>query len=138
MKNLWLFAVFCLLCLPSFARTELLDESGNAYLRLCSVVEKNIENTKQSEVGDEMACLFYTHGFASGVEFGRSFASAKAGQKISAPFCAPDDIERGQMVRIVLKYIRNNPAQANQVTSFLIVLALAQAYPCPHSTLDQK
>jgi hypothetical protein len=36
-----------------------------------------------------------------------------------------------QLVRIVLKYVRENPEKANLGTGGLIILALREAYPCP-------
>jgi hypothetical protein len=35
------------------------------------------------------------------------------------------------MVRVVLKYIRDNPVEANQPTAILMMKALKKAYPCP-------
>ena len=45
-------------------------------------------------------------------------------------FCRPENVELAQLVRIVLKYIRENPENANQETALLIMKALREAYPC--------
>lgn len=130
MKNLWLIALLFLLGRPVSAQTEEFPEtSGNAFLRLCSVVDKT--DRTDAENLDAMACVGYMSGFTSGVEFEQLYAKTSTRQKVPAPFCIPDGVERGQMVRIVLKYIRDNPAEANEHTALLVIKALRKAYPCP-------
>jgi hypothetical protein len=135
MKTLWLLAlVFSLLDVPLSAQTQELPEtSGNAFLRICSVVEKVADNKDQTttEVGYVMGCLGYVRGFTTGVAYEASFAKAKTKQNAPVPFCIPEDVENGQTVLVVLKYIRDNPADSNQPTVILIKYALGKAYPCP-------
>jgi Rap1a immunity proteins len=60
----------------------------------------------------------------------KTFVNDKTNQLVPAPFCIPDGVEHGQEIRIVLKYIRDNPAHAHKATAFLIVAALGKAFPC--------
>jgi hypothetical protein len=53
------------------------------------------------------------------------------GRKPASPFCVPDAADDGQIVRITLKYIRNNPEEAHKMTAVLIVEGLREAFPCP-------
>jgi len=109
---------------------EFPDTSGNAFARLCSVIDKDVETMIHTDYGDEMACLGYVSGFVNGVEFEAGYAEAQAGRKLHKPFCRPDDTENGQLIRIVLKYIRDNPEEAHHQTAVLVMNALAKAYPC--------
>jgi hypothetical protein len=133
MKNLWLIVMlFCGVPLSAQTR-ELPETSGNAFLRICSVVEKVADNKDQTaaEFGDVMGCLGWVRGFTTGVAYEASFAKAKTKQNASAPFCIPEDVENGQIVLVVLKYIHDNPADSNQPTVIVIKNALGKAYPCP-------
>ena len=95
MKHLWLIALlFSLLAVPLSAQTqEFPDTSGNAFLQLCSAVEKDYENVTQTEINNELVCLGYVHGFTSGVEYEKVFAEAKLGRNVPASFCLPDNVE---------------------------------------------
>lgn len=48
-------------------------------------------------------------------------------------FCMPtgdDGVSHGQSVRIVNKFLRDNPALLNEHDSLLVMMAYKQAYPC--------
>lgn len=64
------------------------------------------------------------------MEFGATIAEAKTGRKAPELFCRPDDIENGQLVRIVVKYIRDAPEFAHLPAPSLIINAMRKAYPC--------
>jgi len=123
--------MFLLLCASSlFAQTkEFVDDSGNAFLRLCSAIDK--EDKTSTEWAHVMACTGFVTGFTRGVEFGSLYVEDKAHKKVPHLFCTPSEIENGQIIRIVLKYIRDNPAEAHLPTGALVVDALQKAFPCP-------
>lgn len=129
MKNLWLFPVLFLICTPLSAQTKETLTTGNAFLRTCSIVEK--ETLTDLESLTMIHCLVHVDGFVNGVETEQRFAEAYMHQEVPLPFCVPESVELGQMIRIVLKYIRDNPAEANKYTAVLITRALGKAYPCP-------
>jgi hypothetical protein len=89
------------------------------------------ESTQLLEMEKVVGCAVYVSGFLDGVSFGTAFAEDKAGRKLPSPFCFPDAIDTGQIMRIVLKYIREHPEEAHERTAVLLVRALRQAYPCP-------
>src|ERR1700694_4192999 len=130
MKQLFLFAslLFLLLNFPTFAQnTEFPSKSGNAFLRLCSAVEQ--DDPPQKETANVFACIGYVTGFINGVQYEQAFAETK-NRKMPAPFCIPDGVENAQLVRVLMKYIRNNPESANQPTAWLLMDGLEKAYPC--------
>ena len=103
--------------------------SGNAFLRLCSVVEKNEIETNQ-EGQHVVACVAYVEGVVQGVSAEVAFVRDVGGKEPLKPFCLPDNVENGQIIRITLKYIRNHPEEAHQSTVILVVQALREAFPC--------
>ena len=111
--------------------SELPDTSGNAFVRLCSSGEK--EPITQTEGANMlMGCIGYVAGFIDGEGFGTAYAEDKTGKKVPSLLCFPDGVENGQIIRILLKYIRENPKDAHQRTAVLLVRAVRQAYPCPN------
>jgi|SRR5579872_1744554 len=131
MKHLFLF-VGILLAVPVSAQTpEFPEDSGNVFLRLCSAVEKGKLSGDSGEALNTMACIGYVKGVMHGASLEHGVAEAQTNRTIPKPYCDANDIENGQIVRIVLKYIRDNPADANKPTALLVMRALAKAYPCP-------
>jgi len=65
-----------------------------------------------------------------GAEFGVTVAAAKAGKKVPELFCRPDDVEIGQLVKVVVKYIRDAREFAHLPAPDLIINAMRRAYPC--------
>lgn len=113
---------------------EVPETSGNAFLRVCSALDRAVlDGTETVETFQNIAnCVGYIHGFIKGITVEQVFVEGYTHQKeVPVPFCLPDKVENGQIVRIVLKYIRDNPAVANQPTSVLIMKALGKSYPCP-------
>lgn len=134
MKPLWLapLLVFVLSC-SLFAQTEeALETSGNAFLRICSVVEKEdaMEHLSVDQKVALMSCLNYVSGFTSGVDVEMRFVKNATKRSTHAPFCVPEGVKRIQMVRLVLKYIRDNPLAAHRNTNSLIIFSLGERYPC--------
>ena len=135
MKTLWLVPwLLFVLSSSLFAQTnESLETSGNTFLRICSVADKE-ENTEHLSVDQKVAltsCLNFISGFTNGVEVEMLFVENATKQSSHAPFCVPASVENIQIVRVVLKYIRDNPAAAHRKTNSLIMFSLGERYPCP-------
>jgi|ERR1700683_2305483 len=133
MKNLWsvLMVALCCSMFATAQKSESPDASGNAFLRLCSAIDR--EDKTSTEWAWTMGCTGFVSGFTSGMKFGTDYAADKAGKKVPGLFCLPDEVENGQIIRIVLKYVRDNPEEAHQPTSFLVVDALRKAFPCKNT-----
>lgn len=134
MKTLWQVPLLLFVLSSSlFAQTQdSLETSGNAFLRICSVADKE-ENTEHLSVDEKvalMSCLNFISGFTNGVEVEMLFVENAAKQSTHAPFCVPASVENIQIVRVVLKYIRDNPAAARRKTNSLIMFSLGERYPC--------
>jgi hypothetical protein len=129
MKTLWLIGA--LVCCGTFAsaQTEHPYDSGNAFLRICSTVEK--EQRTVAETQHALECMFYIAGFVQGVEIGNTATKVQKQIQAPMPFCRPDNVENAQLVKIVLKYIRENPEDAHQPTMMVAMWAFQNAFPCP-------
>lgn len=104
--------------------------SGNAFLRLCSGVEKEQRSPEETQRGT--GCLLYISGFVDGVETGQTATRVQTKQdNLPRPFCRPDNVETAQLVRIVLKYIRENPEDAHHPTGLIALWAFQKSFPCP-------
>ena len=135
MKTLWLVPLVLLMhSSPLVAQTqESLETSGYAFVRVCSVADK-VENMEHLSVDQKvalMSCLNFVSGFTNGVEVEMLFVENATKQSTHAPFCVPASVENIQIVRVVLKYIRDNPASARRKTNSLITFSLGERYPCP-------
>ena len=89
--------------------------SGNDLLEPCREYEKH--NAGQAAAGHKTGhCM----GFISGVVW----ASPDDG-------CWPAGANLGQAILIVIKYLKENPAQLHRAAGYLVEETLREAWPCP-------
>jgi Rap1a immunity proteins len=131
MRNVCLVWVVLIVCLASVSvhaqATEELWDSGNAFLQWCHVADKSSGEMTSSELCYAMDCISYINGLEDGVllQLDLSHSSGQAD-----PYCVSPGVTKGQPLRILLKYIRDNPATAHLPTAVLFGKAMQQAYPC--------
>jgi len=89
--------------------------TGNDFLQKC--------DKGQSEGVDLLYCYGYISGLNDAFMYGKILWSGKP------PFCN-QDTTTDQNVRIVLKYIKDNPEQAHTSTGLLFLQAMQKAFPC--------
>ena len=46
------------------------------------------------------------------------------------PYCIPEAAESDQLIRVVVKFLENNPAQLHYSAATLVQTAFAEAFPC--------
>jgi hypothetical protein len=102
--------------------------SGNAFARICSVIDKEASTGTEVQYAD--ACIGYVQGVIEGVDVERTFTKGITQKEAPEPFCLPTGVERGQSIRLVIKYIHDHPEEAQKPTRFLIFEAFRDAYPC--------
>jgi hypothetical protein len=126
-------AVTLLCCSFVSAQTthEFPSTSGNAFVRLCSVVDKDDSGKTGPEVQTQMACIGYIEGLVEGTALAISYAQKVTNiKKIPMPYCLPSEVENGQIIKIVLKHIQGHPETAHEPTTFLVMVALEKSFPC--------
>ena len=126
-----LVGLVCFAAVPLLAQ-EIPDapsRSGNAFLQDCSVVDKPINELKSSQLLPVNVCLSYVKGLLDGV-FLQISLSRSSGHVELFPYCVSGDVTNAQVARILLKYIRANPATAHLSTAALFGSAMIEAFPC--------
>jgi hypothetical protein len=87
------------------------------------------------EINSNVQCAVYVKGIFDGIQAERTRVQVLDQTKVSPEFFCEDrfnDTENGQVVRILLKYIRANPEKANQPVAALFMFAMREAFPpCP-------
>jgi hypothetical protein len=48
----------------------------------------------------------------------------------SQPYCLPDEVTHGQMMRVLIKFIKDHPEKAHFKTGVLEVESFMDAFPC--------
>jgi hypothetical protein len=110
---------------------ENLSDSGNAFVRTCSAIENPSTASTDPRA---TVCAAYVIGLSEGIMIESSYGKSSSGEKAPTPYCLADtyEVEQGQKVRILLKYIRNNPETAHMITAGIFINAMGDAFPpCP-------
>ena len=123
MKTVWI--VLLALVSPAFAKVA---ASGTEFLTECAVVDKETDLTDR-EMWSQDSCLGYVEGVALGAKAETLRINAANKSSVPMPFSLPTGVSVKQLVRVTLKYIRDNPEQAHLNSSFLILDALGKAFP---------
>jgi len=70
-------------------------------------------------------------GYIRGVADGYYLAYMAAGNlPAERRLCVPTSVTNGQLMRVVVKYLEDNPSQLEVNASFSTVLALRKSFPC--------
>ena len=134
-----IITVVMFLGLSALAHAAGIDDSGNEFLSQCVVIEKadaTMSNSSTIEILQGNLCMMYIRGVGDGMEMQKSYLEYTTGAKFQSAYCVPDGVNSQQLVRVVLKYIRNNPDVAHAPTAELIMKSWAVAFPC--SAPEQK
>lgn len=115
-------AALSILTAPSAMKSP----DGNELLRACTAAVLQEEGAhvtvEQTVLG--VWCTGYVGGFLDGL----AVMSWKGG---STKVCLPEGgVENGQAIRILVKHLREHPATLHESGRVLIVVAIAQAFPC--------
>jgi Ssp1 endopeptidase immunity protein Rap1a len=98
-------------------------ESSEAFLKYCISAEKVLDGGKlesTSEMVDAVNCLKYLDGFRDGL---RLYTRPQI-------ICIPREVTDRQLVRVVMKYLRENPSKLHLDKVQGATDALRAAYPC--------
>ncbi len=105
-------------------------ETGNGFLRTCNAADKMSKEWTDSERSMALACLTFLEGLRQGVILEIDL-SRTTGHSTLFPFCVPEEIEGGQEIRVLLKYLRDNPAKTHLRTATLFGMPMKDVFPCP-------
>jgi hypothetical protein len=131
MRSGKVFAAVLFICCASLGLGQ--DSAdGNSLLEKCSLVLKMYEGQNVSSPIDNLhagTCLGLVRGIADTLNLWRS-SDAGPVDNTEMYGCMPDGLKTIQLVRIVVKYLNDNPAKLQWPDTTLVGTALAAAFPC--------
>ena len=98
------------------------------------------ESTSADERMDAVYCAGYVDGVTDAQTMWRN-VDRERGLALKFSFCLPESAETGQVVRVVVKWLKDNPAELHGRADSLIARALAEGFPCKNAnpiTAPQK
>ena len=126
----WLLCTFVLmlLCPPILAQ---LKHDGNALSEECAVALRTAEHPDVMDGLNTGVCF----GLVDGIRETLTLWNTVDSQHNEAKFhgCIPTEVTVEEAVKVVMKYLNDNPTQLHHRDAFLIAIALAKGYPCPAS-----
>ena len=102
---------------------------GHAFLQRCTAALRVDEAGQGDNSTQQQAlwCLGYVAGFADGHTLGT------VEMTLGSPLLCPPDGWRpaGQLVRLLVEWLRTHPTQLHRDMHSVMLLAFADAFPCP-------
>lgn len=129
MKMRYLLICGVLLFLSAFAKAE----TGETLLENCNQAIRVNENPETISLATEtkaMECMSYINGIMDVFGVWQVEANAVKGTMLPPPACIPEGATLLQLVRVVVKYLQDNPKDLNKPEGNLAMKALGDAYPC--------
>jgi ABC-type cobalamin transport system permease subunit len=98
--------------------------SGSVLLRQCQVAAKLADGEKHTpqQAVDATFCRGYLAGAVDEM-VGLSVQTSTA-------YCIASNVDSDQLLRVVLKYLNDNPAKLNYPAGALVANAIVAAFPC--------
>ena len=132
-----LLAIF-FVCLPASTGPKSTPEqpdisrSGRDFLEVCSGVDRKGgvggEGNKDAiHIQNDATCLGWVQGFADGFLVHDELLSVARKDRMA---CVPHEVTNIQTVRVIKKYVADNPEKAHRPTRYIASIALAGAFPC--------
>jgi hypothetical protein len=123
-------AALVLISVSMFAQ-DTWNGNGESLLRNCSVQVRVLDGEKVSsaEAVDGGICVGYLWGVHD-IEFFVQMFEEHQKVAVMRHSCVPSNASTGQIVRVVVKYLRDNPKHLNMPASVLVTDAIRSAFPC--------
>jgi hypothetical protein len=103
-----------------------ISKSGSNFLELCSAVDGD-QNGDPARIQNDATCLGWVEGFRECFTVHDELLAVPRRDRV---VCIPSGVTSVQIVRIIKKYIADNPDKAHGATRFIASVALAAAFPC--------
>lgn len=105
---------------------------GNDLLTSCQEGLKFADgHLRNTDIVQAEKCFAYLEGFMSGVNLATAVISGNYNDYAkNMAYCVPDGATTAQGVRIIVKYLRENPAELHLNAEVLLMKALRQSFPC--------
>jgi Rap1a immunity proteins len=103
-----------------------ISRSGRDFLEVCSSVDSE-GNRDAARVERDATCLGWVAGFADGFLVYGELLNVPRTDRMA---CVPHRVTTIQIVRVIKKYLADNPGKAHRPTRYIASIALAGAFPC--------
>ena len=103
-----------------------ISRSGHDFLEICSTVDSD-QKGDAARIQNDAACLGWVEGFRDGFTVYDELLGVPLRDRI---VCIPGGVTSVQIVRVMKKYIAENPDKAHRATRLVASLALAGAFSC--------
>ena len=103
-----------------------ISRSGRDFLEVCSSGDSE-GNKAPARIQRDATCLGWVEGFADGFLVHEELLSVPRRDRMA---CVPPGVTTIQIVRVIKKYLADNPGKAHRPTRYIASIALAGAFPC--------
>jgi hypothetical protein len=110
----------------SVAEQPDVSRSGSDFLRVCSTVDSEPKGDPV-RIHNDATCLGWVEGFGDGFTVHDELLSVPEKDRM---VCMSRGVTTIQIVRVIKKYIADNPDKAHRATRYDASVALARAFPC--------
>ena len=113
-----------------------ISRSGRDFSKVCSTVGNDVGSEGGADgegkrdaarTARDATCLGWVAGFAEGFLVHDELLGIPKRDRLA---CVPNGESAIQIVRVMKKYLANNPEKAHRATRYIASLALAKAFPC--------
>jgi Rap1a immunity proteins len=125
--NLLLLLFLAAVTIHSPSLSEAQDLDGVRLLRACGAAVKQQDgmNVSDQDMLESLWCIGYVQGFLDSISITQSVTGSRQG--VCLP---PQGVANDQAVRILVKYLRDNPQSLHESGRSSLYIALAKAFPC--------
>ena len=121
----------CFACSPGSVGSKSAEQpdisrSGSEFLEVCSSVDGEHKGDLVRSNNDA-TCLGWVEGFRQGFTVYDELLGVPEKDRM---ICSPRAVTTVQVVRVIKKYVADNPDKAHRATRYVASLALARAFPC--------
>ncbi len=103
-----------------------ISRSGREFSEVCSSID-NERNGDPARIYRDATCLGWVEGFAEGFLVHDELLGVPRRDRLA---CVSRGVTTIQIVRVIKKYLADNPEKAHRPTRYIASLALAGAFPC--------
>ena len=109
-----------------------ISRSGRDFLEVCASVDSkggvdSDGNKDPAHIRRDATCLGWVAGFSDGFLVYGELLSVPRKDRMA---CVPSGVTTIQIVRVIKKYLADNPGKARRPTGYIASIALAGAFPC--------
>ena len=133
MRLLAVFALLavCVVCSGSVGSKSAasqpdISRSGSEFSEVCSTIDSERKGDPVRSNNDA-TCLGWVEGFRQGFTVHDELLAVPEKDRM---VCLPRAVTTVQIVRVIKKYVTDNPDKAHRATRYVASLALAHAFPC--------